>query len=310
MSIPTPDEFEDARLALFHEQGFEGRSRRLVDATGRTTYAIERPGAGPPRVLVHGGLADASVWYRMAGSLSGHVVVIDRPGCGLSDPVDYTGVDYRRAAADWLASVADGLGAPSIDVIGNSMGGYFSIAFALAHPTRARHLVLAGAPAGLDRPLPLFLRLVGTPLAHLLLAFDIQDPETMRARILADMLARPERISVRAIEIALSNAHRPASKLAVRTMLANVTDLGGWRRELMLREPMRALGVSTLFLWGANDNFAPVSSGQELAKAMSLARVELVEDAGHLPQIDQPAVLAAHIERFLADGLGQLTAAA
>lgn len=298
MSIPTSDEFEAARLALFRESGFDGRARRFVDAAGRTTYAIERPGGGPPRILVHGGLADASVWYLLAAKLSGHVVVVDRPGCGLSDGIDYAGVDYRRAAADWLLSVADGLGAERVDVVGNSMGGYFAMAFATARPERVAHLVLAGAPAGLDRPLPLFLRLLGTPLGRLLLALDMTDPETMRTRILSDMLARPERISVRAIEIALSNAHRPASKLAARTMLANVSDLGGWRRDLLMRESMRALDVPTLFLWGAADNFAPASSGEELAKTMPRARVDVIQDAGHLPQIDQPAELASRIERF------------
>ena len=55
-----------------------------------------------------GRLDEASVWAPSAGLLEGTVVVVDRPGCGLTSPVDYRGVDYRRHAADWLLGVVDG----------------------------------------------------------------------------------------------------------------------------------------------------------------------------------------------------------
>lgn len=144
--------FEEHRLALLARYGFEGESRWVVDREGRRTYAIVR-GEGPcPTMLVHGGLSHAGEWHSLAGRLPGQVVIPDRPGCGLSYPIDYLGVDYRRAAADWLLDLADGIGSDQVDLVGNSMGGFFCIA--IAHPERVRRLVLVGAPAGLDRTLP------------------------------------------------------------------------------------------------------------------------------------------------------------
>lgn len=290
--------FETERLALFREHGFDAKPRFFRDAEGRPTYAMVREGEGVPLVLVHGGLSEASVWFALAGKLSGHVVLVDRPGCGLSFGVDYTRVDYQRAASDWMRSVADALGAERVDIVGNSMGGYFGMAFALAHPSRVQHLVLPGAPAGLDRPLPPYLRLLATPLAHVLQRMRIDDPEVMRTRVLSTLVAHPERVPVRAIEVAMMNARMPASKLCVRTMLANVSDLGGWRRSMLLRDALAELDVPTLFLWGNEDTFAPPSSGLDLAARMPRAEARVLDDCGHLPQIDQPDLVAAEIERF------------
>ncbi|MGH2805260.1 MAG: alpha/beta fold hydrolase, partial [Thermoleophilaceae bacterium] len=73
----------------------------------------------------------------------------------MSYPIDYREVDYRGAAAEWLLDLLDAIDADQVDLVGNSMGGFFSMAFAIAHPHRVRRLVLVGAPAGLDRDLPL-----------------------------------------------------------------------------------------------------------------------------------------------------------
>jgi len=101
----TPEllEFERERLALFARRGFRGESRWVTDRQGRRTYLIGRGEGRCPTVLVHGGLSQASEWSLLAGRLPGHVLIPDRPGCGLSYRIDYRSVaDYRQAAADWL----------------------------------------------------------------------------------------------------------------------------------------------------------------------------------------------------------------
>src|SRR5215211_5249583 len=81
----------------------------------------------------------------LGGLAPGHVVLPDRPGCGLSYRIDYRSVDYRRAAADWVLDLVESTEAERIDLVGNFMGGYFAMAFAIAHPERVRRLVLLGA---------------------------------------------------------------------------------------------------------------------------------------------------------------------
>ena len=74
----------------------------------------------------------------------------------------------------------------------------------------------------------------------------------------------------------------------------------GLHRELMLAERWRSLTTPTLFLWGEDDAFAPPSDVEAfVAESPSLHLVRLA-DAGHLPWFDEPELVVAEIERFLA----------
>lgn len=294
--------FERERLALFREHGFAGEGRWYSDASGRRTYAVVRGSGDVPTLLVHGGLAEASVWAMMAGQLDGCVMAVDRPGCGLSDPIDYSGLDYRADAASWLRGLCDAIGAARVDLVGNSMGGFFCMAFACAYPERVRRMVLPGAPAGLDRPLPLFLRLWGNPVLGGVIASmvaGLADPELLRRRVFRDLVAHPERVPVPVLQLAIAAARLPGAARTSRSMLRAVSTLGGWRRELMLRESMQACPVPTRFLWGARDAFAPPSSGEELAARMPHASIAVLDDVGHFPQLDAPEEVARLVSEFL-----------
>lgn len=300
--------FERGRLALFARNGFEGESRWITDRYGRSTYAIGRGAPAPcPTVLVHGGLSQASEWAPLAGRLPGPVLIPDRPGCGLSYPIDYLGSDYREAAVTWLLDLADGVGADRLDLVGNSMGGYFAVAFAAAHPERVRRLALVGAPAGFDRRLPLFIRLWGHPLGgRLLSSRPIADPETFRRRVFARLLvARPETVPLDQLELMVAAAALPGASRTAYTMLRTLTTLRGWRPELLLVKDATGLSTPTLFLWGEADAFAPPSRGEEVAAAMPQARLEVIPDAGHLPHFDRPEAVAASLVPFLDDAAGR-----
>jgi hypothetical protein len=49
--------------------------------------------------------------------LPGHVVIPDRPSRVLSYRIDYRGVDYRSAAADWVLELVEGIEAERIDLV-------------------------------------------------------------------------------------------------------------------------------------------------------------------------------------------------
>jgi pimeloyl-ACP methyl ester carboxylesterase len=301
VDLPT---FERKRLALFARYGFEGESRWVTDREGRTTYMIGR-GEGPcPTLLIHGGLSEASEWALLAGRMPGHVIIPDRPGCGLSQPIDYRGLDYRKAADSWLRGLVDGIGTEQVDLVGNSMGGFFAMAFALAHPDRVRRLILPGAPAGLDRHIPIFLRLWGTriigPLMTRLGITVPSDAEALRKRVFATLLtAHPERVPLDMLEVMIAAAAIPGVGLTAHTMLRAVTNLCGWRARLMMRDDVAQLFVPTLFAWGDADMFAPPSSGHDMAARMPNARLEVIAGAGHLPYLDRPEAVADAILGFM-----------
>ena len=293
-------QFKKIRLSYFRSRGSLPREWRFRDDEGRETYALRVGEGDVPMVLVHGGLDHAGCWSLVAPHLKGPLVMPDRPGCGLGYPIDYRGVDYRGAAARWLLALVDALGVDQVDLVGNSMGGYFSIAFAVAHPDRVRNLILPGCPASLDRQIPLFLRLMGRAIIGPQLAkLTAGDPETTRKKVFKTLVAHPERVPTELLEIGRMNAAMPSSQRCVHTMLRQFTTLWGVRPEVELREDLERLELPTLFLWGDKDQFGSPSIGQELVGRMPNAHLEILEDVGHLPHLDAPERIAQSINAFV-----------
>jgi pimeloyl-ACP methyl ester carboxylesterase len=296
--------FETDRLAFFAAEGFVGEGRRIPDQRGAATYVIVGGDGSPSRVLVHGGLSESTNWAPLAGRLTGRLVIPDRPGYGLSSPIDYRKVDdFFAAAADWLESVVDGLGEEQVDLIGNSMGGFFAVAFAARRPHRVRRLVLLGAPAGIDKHIPWFLRLWGDPiLGRLFMRSTLEDPEQLRERVYSGLVAHPERVSDEQLAVEFAAGRLPDFALTSHTMLRAATSFRGWRRRYSIRDHLSALYVPTLIAWGSEDTaFSPPELGREIASKMPNGRFELLPDAGHLPWLDEPQLVAEMVSAFLED---------
>ena len=67
-----------------------------------------------------------------------------------------------------------------------------------------------------------------------------------------------------------------------------------------LKPRLGRISIPTLVLWGAGDGIVRPSYGRAYAKAIPKARFKLIEKAGHLPHIEQPAVFMREVRRFLA----------
>jgi 2-hydroxymuconate-semialdehyde hydrolase len=63
-------------------------------------------------------------------------------------------------------------------------------------------------------------------------------------------------------------------------------------------DKVEKLSVPTLIIWGAQDVFQPIQFGIRLAAAMSRARFEKVENAGHFLPEDRPEAVARYITAF------------
>jgi pimeloyl-ACP methyl ester carboxylesterase len=292
--------FEERRLAAFRSRGFVGVGRRIPDLAGRETYVLISGESPCPTVLVHGGAGNTVEWADVAPKLVGPVVIPDRPGFGLSYPHDYRRVDYRADAARWLLELADGLGVDRIDLVGNSMGGFFAIAFATAHPERVRRLALCGSPGGLFPKLGLFLQLWATPgIGALISKIRFRDAETLRRRLFGNYVVHPERVAADLLDVALLGINLPGTADTNRAILQAVATFRGWRPEMRLDDALAALAVPTLFVWGDSDQLSGVGIAQDLATRMPDARIDVIPHAGHIPHLDQPGPVAAALNEFL-----------
>ena len=293
-------EFEDRRLAAFASRGFVGDGRRIPDRAGRETYALSGEESPCPTVLVHGGVGSTIEWADLAPRLVNPAVIPDRPGFGLSSRIDYRHLDFRADAARWLLDLTDGLGVDRIDLIGNSMGGFFAIAFATAHPERVRRLVLCGAAGGLFPKPGLFLQLWATPgVGALISRIHFHDTETLRRRAFGSYLVHPERVADDLLDVALLGINLPGTADTNRAILQAVATIRGWRPELRLEDALAALAVPTLFVIGEHDSLCPPDIARELTTRMPDARITVTPDAGHIPHLDQPEPVATALNQFL-----------
>ena len=294
------ERFEQLRLAAFARRGFAGEGRRVPDRAGRESYALVSGDGRCPSVLVHGGVGFTIEWAEIAARLDGPVVIPDRPGFGVSYPHDYHRVDFRADAARWLLELTDGLGAEQIDLVAGSMGGFFAIAFAAAHPERVRRLILSGSPGGLFPRIGLFLQLWSTPgIGALISRIRFRDTETLRKRMFGSYLVHPDRLPTDLLDVALAGINLPGTSETSRAILQAVATFRGWRPEMRLDGALAALEVPALFVWGAKDQLAPADVARDLTERMSDAKLTVIEDAGHIPHIDQPDAVAVAVTGFL-----------
>lgn len=292
--------FERHRLALLARHGFDAESTWFTDGAGRRTYAMAAGVGSCPKILIHGGLSEGSEWWPLAGRLNGRVVIPDRPGCGLTYIPDPRRDSFRREAVDWVEHLADELDAPQVDLIGNSMGGYFSMVFALAHPYRVRRLTLVGAPAGLHTSLPLFIRLWGHPLVGRVISRrPIDDPEQLRAVFKRILVANADAIPIEALEVMVEAGNLPGVARYSFSMLRRLTTLRGVRPHLLIDSELTHLRVPTRFVWGTEDAFWGPASADGLCDGMPNAELRLIPGAGHVPQLDRPDDVADAVSSFL-----------
>ena len=200
---------------------------RQVRWSGGTTAVIEG-GEGPPLLLVHGGGGAAFQWGPILSLLGNHyrVLAVDRPGHGLSDPFDYHGVDLFTHAEGFLAEFVEVEGLSKLEIVGNSMGGLFSLAFALRNPERIGRLWLVGVPAGLKRRLPLPARLPAIPVIGGFVRRMIKNPTRERTRTFwgRALVKYPERLSDDFLNVEVAMTRRNA--LSIISLLDRFVDLG------------------------------------------------------------------------------------
>lgn len=297
ISLSAPERaFAAAEGRLFADLGLAVETRWVG---GERRLRLLETGVGRPLLMIHGGNSVAATWAPLWAELGGQyrVVAPDRPGCGLSHRQDYRGIDFRAHAVEFVGRVLDGAGMPRATLVGNSMGGFWALLYALAHPERVERVVLLGEPAGsMARPSGRH-RLGATPLVNRLLFATVARPRP-DPRLFAGLMADPGRASQALIACAYAGSQLPGAALAWRSMLERVASpFGTAELTHAIREELRSLAVPVLFAWGDRD-FAPAAAGRAIARQMPDARFELVPDAGHLLWLDQPAAAAALIRQF------------
>jgi pimeloyl-ACP methyl ester carboxylesterase len=256
-------------------------------ALARTTIAIAgieielfTRGEGAPILFLHGaqGVTPAGDFLaRLAAERK--VIAPSHPGFGTSGLPDW--LDSVDDIAHVYLELMDRLGLDDVDVIGCSVGGWIAADIASKVPRRVRRLVMVG-PVGVkvgppDRlDVPDIFALSQDRLNRLL----FHDPDKYRP----DFTAMPE------AEV--------TAMVRNRETLALIT----WEPYMhnpKLKHRLHRVTAPALFIRGASDGLVSAQYLEGYAALLPNARVETIAQAGHAPQVEQPAALAATVLTFL-----------
>jgi len=262
----------------------------------RIAYLDE--GQGPPVILVHG--FGGSLWQweyqQIALSATHRLITLDLLGSGLSDKPEIEYSPDRMVA--FLTAFMDALNVPQASLVGNSMGGGLVIGMALTHPERVNRLVLiSGLPDHVQEKLtnPTIKRALETRAPVWLIQLgNWVIGRRATERVLKEIVHDPAQLTPAVLDRAYRNRQRPG---LIPAIMATAGALPQWEAGFARR--LGDVRRPTLVIWGAEDRVFPPQIGRELAAAIPGAGLELVPQAGHIPQWERPDLVNPLLVRFL-----------
>lgn len=256
---------------------------------------------GPLILLLHGFGASTFSWQAVMEPLSayGHVVAYDRPAFGLTErpmPSDWDKEGFspysEEANIAYVIGLMDHFGAEQAILIGNSAGGRVALAAAAAHPERVQALVLVDAAAN-----------------------------GMRWNGFQQLLYRSPQLraigpyAVRGIAASGDDSIRMAwhdPSLVTDDILAGYRlplQVENWDRALWefqragerpdLTAALKNLEIPALVMSGDDDRIIPPENAVALDALLPNSSLVIIENCGHLPHEEKPAVFVQLVGEFL-----------
>ncbi len=261
-----------------------------VEANGARLY-YETAGAGHPLVFVHAGIADSRMWDDQFQAFADRyrVVRYDMRGFGRSDAPP----GPASPPAD-LAAMLDAQGIEKSYLVGCSMGGSTVLDYTLDHPDRVDGLILVGAgvsgldPEGVAQP-------PYEEASAAAKAGDFDLANELEMRIWVDGIGRmPDQVD-------------PAVRAKVSAMNRALYDRDAEINAIEWQEPsqpaagrLEDVRVPTLVLVGDRDQPVIVATAQALGARVPAARLVVLPNTAHVPNMEQPTEFNRLVLDFLA----------
>jgi pimeloyl-ACP methyl ester carboxylesterase len=240
-------------------------------------------GQGPAVILLHGLGANAGMWVANIGPLSAHyhVIALDQIGFGHSDkPL----IDYKIATfVDFLYGFMQTQKIAKATLVGNSLGGWIALDFALQHPEMVDKLVLVDA-AGLS--------FESAPPTVNLNPASIDDTK----KVLGVVFYNQAMVTDLAAAAVFARHLKDNDGYTIRRILDGFTTTNQ-----LEDTKLASVHVPTLVVWGANDALLPLSMGERLHAGIGGSKLIAIKECGHVPELEKPE----EFDRALRDFLGR-----
>ena len=253
---------------------------RTITVRGRTVHYFHG-GRGQPVVFLHGPGGQRG-WQPFLAQLADRYTIYAPSHPGVAGSTGLDEIDSMQDLVFHYFDVFDVWGLDRLALIGLSLGGWLAAEIAVACSHLLSHLVLVDA-AGLwleDHPMA-DLFMMGP---RRLRSVAFHDPEGPIAReYIPDRPATQEQLAESI------KAQAVVAKLAWSPYLHNPK----------LADRLHRVKAPTLIVWGASDKLIPPPYAEAYQKGIPGAQLALIENAGHLPTVEQPDRFTALVGDFL-----------
>ncbi|MEO9320919.1 MAG: alpha/beta fold hydrolase [Nitrososphaera sp.] len=257
----------------------------------KTHYFESGPDTQGHVLFIHGLGSSADRWLDIPLALSFHyhTLAIDLPGFGLSDKpspggaMEYTIQDFARFVVQFLRSL--GFEDRRTTLVGHSLGGYIAAEVAVQNRELVDKLVLVDTSGMLDGPTPLLKQYLAAAL----------NPTRQTVRpVLEQLVANPVRIPDALVDGFIYRLGLQGAREAFVAAYDNSvsTQLGKQRLE--------QIASKTLLIWGSQDKLIPLEPYCNIFhQSIRDSRLVVIDDAGHAPFSEKPAVFCEVVKQFL-----------
>ncbi len=261
--------------------------------------AIQESGRGKPIVFIHGLGASSYTWHKIVPELAktNRVIAIDLKGFGQSDkPLDnrYSIFDQAKLVEDFLSRSK----LRGVTLVGHSFGGGVALAVALnqidAGNRQIEKLILIDSVA-YRQPLPFFFQVLRTPVIGEL-GMSLVPPEVQMTHALSIAYYKDEKVTEDTVNHYASALHSEGGRHA---LFHTINSLDPDKAEEFSHR-YRRLTMPALLLWCEHDKIVPLKFGKRLFNDLPDARIEVIEDCGHIPHEEQPEETLRLIQSFAA----------
>ncbi|MCL2777624.1 MAG: alpha/beta hydrolase [Polyangiaceae bacterium] len=260
--------------------------------TSRLRMSFIDEGNGITVVFLHPFPLSAEVFRADADLLSNAMRAIapSMRGFGTTMPFDSSTEPSIDAMADDVVSLLDALGIRDrVVVLGISMGGYVALSLMRRYKTRLRGLVLVDTRADTDSMEARSAR--DRNIARLQAGEQSAVANELTARLLSKTTldTKPEVAGqVHALAMQSSASAMASSLVAIRDR-ADSTDA------------LASIRMPVLVVNGRDDALVPVATAEALAHAIPNAKLAILDDAGHLPNLETPKAFHKVVREFVRD---------
>jgi 4,5:9,10-diseco-3-hydroxy-5,9,17-trioxoandrosta-1(10),2-diene-4-oate hydrolase len=253
---------------------------------------------GPQVVLIHGVGRFLEEWMPSFDALAAHnrVYALDLPGHGRTDKplsASYRLVDLARFVNDFMGA----LDISQAHIVGHSMGGGIALQLTLQFPAAVDKLVLV-CSAGLGKEATLVLRITAVPLLGEILT---RPSLNGTRRLLKEFVKDPAFLTDDFVDLSYRMAALPGAQQAVLKTLRSAGNLFGQYDDTYrpIVDNLESIQCPVLIVWGRQDRVLPVAHGQAAVSGLPNANLEILEDCGHLPMLEQTQKFNESILDFL-----------